>query len=231
MARNTFAGGVSASRLRTDRRGAFISRTYLHLLGAVLAFTAFEVILFKTGVGDTIARAMLSVNWLLILGAFMVVGWLASRAAYRAKSLPAQYAALAAYVLAQGLLFVPMLYRAQNFAPGVMQSAATVTVLGFVSLTALVFVTRQDFSFLGSLLWWGGIVALVLIVASILFGWHLGTWFSVGMIALAGCAVLYDTSKVMRRFSGGRHVAAALQLFASIALLFWYVLRLFMGRR
>jgi len=121
---------------------------------------------------------------------------------------------------------VPLLYVAESYAPGAIGSAALVTFLGFAGLTTLVFVTRKDFSFLRTLLFWGGVVALLLIVASVLFGWNLGTWFSVGMIALAGGAVLHDTSEVLHRFPEDRYVAAALQLFASVALMFWYVLRL-----
>jgi FtsH-binding integral membrane protein len=77
---------------------------------------------------------------------------------------------------------------------------------------------------------WGGILALVAIAGSVLFGFHMGTWFSVAMIGFAGAAILYDTSNVMRHYPEDRHVAAALELFASIALMFWYVLQLFMSR-
>ena len=63
--------------------------------------------------------------------------------------------------------------------------------------------------------------------AAWLYGWHLGTWFSVGMIALAGASVLYDSQKIhRRRMRSDRYVAAALRLFASIAMMFWYTLRL-----
>jgi hypothetical protein len=50
------------------------------------------------------------------------------------------------------------------------------------------------------------------------------------MIGFAGAAILYDTSNVMRHYPEDRHVAAALELFASIALMFWYVLQLFLSR-
>ena len=77
---------------------------------------------------------------------------------------------------------------------------------------------------------WGGVVALVLIVASVLFGFELGTFFSVGMIAFAGAAILYDTSNILHHHPADRHVGAALELFASVALMFWYVLQLFLSR-
>ncbi|HMB92817.1 MAG TPA: Bax inhibitor-1 family protein, partial [Rhodothermales bacterium] len=83
---------------------------------------------------------------------------------------------------------------------------------------------------LGSVLRWGFIVAIVLIVAALLFGFELGTFFSVAMIALAGGAILYDTSNILHHYPEDRYVGAALELFASVALMFWYVLRLFMSR-
>jgi FtsH-binding integral membrane protein len=92
------------------------------------------------------------------------------------------------------------------------------------------FVTRKDFSFLRGMLMWGGVVAMLAIVGGILFGFELGTWFSVAMIGFAGAAILYDTSNVLHHFPEDRYVGAALQLFASVALMFWYVLRLFMSR-
>jgi FtsH-binding integral membrane protein len=148
-----------------------------------------------------------------------------------AKSKAAQYAALAAYVVAESLIFVPLLWIANNVAPGAITSAAAVTFVAFAALTAIVFLTGKDFSFLRSLLFWGGIMALVLIAAGAAFGFQLGTYFSVAMVGFAGAAILYDTSNILHHYSEDRYVAAALELFASVALMLWYVLRLFMNRR
>ena len=217
-------------QIGVDTRAAFLTRTYVHLFGAIIAFVLVEVGLFSSGMAESIARTMLSVNWLLILGAFMIVSWIASRAAFSAKSLAAQYAALGAFVVAEALLFVPMLYIAQSYAPGAIESAAMVTLIGFAGLTAVAFLSRKDFSFLGGLLKWGMVLALLAIVGGGIFGFNLGTWFSVGMVGLAGAAILYDTSNIIRNFPEDRYVGAALQLFASVALMFWYVLRIFMSR-
>ena len=119
---------------------------------------------------------------------------------------------------------------ANYYAPGAIQSAAGVTLLGSVGLVATAMITRKDFSFLRGMLVWVGMLALVAIVGSILFGFHLGTWFSVAMIGFAGAAILYDTSNIMLHYPSDKYVAAAMALFASIALMFWYVLRLFMSR-
>jgi hypothetical protein len=51
------------------------------------------------------------------------------------------------------------------------------------------------------------------------------------MVGVAGAAILYDTSAVIHDYPEDRYVAASLQLFASVALMFWYVLQLFTSRR
>lgn len=221
--------GVAAS---AEERGLFIVRVYGHLLAAIAAFTLFEVYLFKAGFAEGIARSLMGVNWMLVLGGFMVSGWLARSLASRAQSIGMQYLGLALYVVAQGIIFVPMLYMAEYYSGGgVIQSAAILTLLGFTGLTLIVFQTRKDFSFLGGMLRWGGILALLAIVGSVFFGMELGMWFSLAMVALAGGAILYDTSNIIRYWPNDRYVGASLELFSSVALMFWYILRLFMSRR
>jgi FtsH-binding integral membrane protein len=216
---------------QAEARASFIVRTYTHLFGAVVAFTLIEVLLFTSGLAYHIARAFLSTNWLVILGGFMIVSWIASRTAHRAEGKATQYAGLLLFILAEALIFVPLLAVAEYYAPGVIRSAALVTLFGFTGLTLVAVWTRKDFSFLGGMLRWGMVLALVAIVGGVIFGFELGTWFSVAMIGLAGAAILYDTSKILTVFPTDRHVGAALELFASVALMFWYVLRLFMSRR
>lgn len=214
-----------------DARASFLARTYAHLFGAILAFTVLEIGLFKSGLAASLVQVVAGTSWLLVLGAFLVVSWLARGVAHRSRSLAAQYAALAAYVVAEALIFVPLLYVADAFAPGTIESAAVVTLGGFAGLTFVVYWTRKDFSFLGALLRWAGIGALLLIVCGVIFGFELGTFFSVGMVALASASILYDTSNVLHHYPEERYVGASLELFASVALLFWYVLRIFMASR
>lgn len=221
---------VPVGELQSEARAEFITKTYNHLMAAIVGFTLFEVWIFTSGLAAPMAQAMLSGSWLIVMGGFMVVSWLASRVALTSESVGAQYAALGGFVVAEGIIFVPMLYIANANFPGVIQSAAFTTLAGFAGLTAVAFYTRKDFSFLRGMLMWGGVVALVAIVSSVLFGFELGTWFSAAMVAFAGAAILYDTSNVLHHFPKDRHVGAALQLFASVALMFWYVLRLFMSR-
>lgn len=224
-------GARPVADIADDRREKFIVRTYNHLFGAILLFAAIEVALFTTGIADIMAHAMLGTSWLLVLGGFVVVSWLASHVAMRSDSLPKQYAALGGFVVAEAIIFVPLLWIADNYAPGAIQSAALVTILGFAGLTGIAFWTRKDFSFLGGFLRWAFIVAIVAIVAGVVFGFQLGMFFSVAMVGLAGAAILYDTSNVMHHYPESRYVAAALALFSSVALMFWYVLRIFIASR
>ena len=69
-------------------------------------------------------------------------------------------------------------------------------------------------------------VAMGVIVASILFGFALGTIFAALMVALAAGYILYYTSRVLAYYRPTQYVAAALALFSAVGLLFWYILQL-----
>ncbi|MBC20989.1 MAG: permease [Planctomycetaceae bacterium] len=233
---DAFLQPIPVAQASEDVRSRFIVRTYNHLFGAIALFTVIEIALFKTGLAEKIAAALLGVNWLLVLGGFMLVGWFSSRAAATSKSLTSQYLALLAFVAAEAIIFIPLLFVANAYSQqadgsNVIASAAGTTILGCAGLTVVAFITRKDFSFLRGFLMWGGILVLLFIAASVMFGFAMGTWFSVAMIGFAGAAVLYDTSNVMHRYEEDRYVAASLQLFSSIALMFYYVLMLFSSRR
>jgi FtsH-binding integral membrane protein len=214
-----------------DSRSVFITRTYTHVVGGILGFVLVELALFESGLAGDIMSFMTHVPWMLILGAFMLIGWLATRTAQTSSSLGMQYFAYAMYVVAEALIFVPLLYIADARAPGAIDSATLVTCLGAGGLMFVAHRTRKDFSFLRAILMWGGVIALIAIAAALIFGFQLGTWFSVAMIGFAGAAVLYDTSNIIHQYPEDRYVSAAMQLFASIAMMFWYVLRLMMGSR
>lgn len=212
-----------------EDRSEFIWKCYAHVVGAILAFAAIQAYFFQSGIAERIALPMLN-NWMMVLGAFMLGGWGATHVAHRLQSTAAQYAAFAFFIVMEAVIFVPMLYIAAMTQPGVIDSAAGVTIVGCVALIATAMITRKDFSFLRGMLVWIGLLAMGGIFASLIFGFELGTWFSVGMIGFAGAAVLYDTSNILHHYPKDRYVAASMALFASIALMFWYVLRLFMSR-
>lgn len=231
---NTSFGNSAADAL-PEERASFIRKTYLHLAGAVLVFFLMEAYLITSGAGLAIAQTMLGGrwSWAIVLLAFMGVSMLANWWANSQTSKGMQYLGLALYVVAEAIIFLPLLFMAAIKSDGIeMIAKAGITTLGlFLGLTAVVFLTRRDFSFLGPILAIGGFVALGFIFSGIIFGFSLGNIFAFAMVAFAGGAILYDTSNVLHRYRTDQHVAASLSLFASVALLFWYILRIFMGSR
>jgi FtsH-binding integral membrane protein len=232
-------GRYSAAQAAASERTAFIRRTYGHLAGAILAFVALTAGLFASGVAEQIVGQLFGTGrmaWLVLLGVFIVGGFVAQAMARSATSKAIQYAGLALYVGLWTVMFLPILYYAEARFPGqyVAAQAGVVTLAAFAGLTIAVFVSGKDFSFLGPVLWAASFAALGLIVASLIFGFHLdsiGPWFALGMVILAAGFIVYDTSNVMHHYRTDQHVAAALALFGSVALMFWYVLRLFLYSR
>jgi hypothetical protein len=234
---HAYGSAPVVARATRQERAAFITRTYLHLLGAIVAFTMLEVLWFATPVAPALIGLMTTGKyaWLVVLGAFMGVSYLAQRWAMSSTSLGMQYAGLGLYTLFQSFLFLPLIAMAWILGAqgeqGLLGKAVLITLTMFGALTAIVFVTRKDFSFMRGVLMFAGFAAMGLIVASIVFGFTLGMIFSYAMIAFCCGYILYDTSNVMLHYRTSQHVAAALALFASVMLLFWYVLRILIDRR
>jgi FtsH-binding integral membrane protein len=222
----------SAADALPAERASFIRKTYMLLAVAILAFIGVEGLLFASGAADMI-YAVISRNgamgWLLVLGLFMLVSWVAGKWAMSEASKATQFLGLAFYIVAEALIFVPLIMISTKISADnlVLLKAGVVTIGLFLGITATVFITRSDFSFLGPILAIGGFAALGFIVASALFGFSLGSVFAFIMVAFAGTAILYETSNVLHRYNTHQHVAASLTLFASIALLFWYILTIF----
>jgi hypothetical protein len=234
--------GDIAARAEPSERAAFIKKTYLHLTGAVLAFCALEYVYLvpkltagNSTIAESLAQTMLGNgrgSWLIVLLLFMGVAWLANYWAMSSTSVGMQYAGLGLYVVAESIIFAPMLYIAsqpQFGGENVIPTAGMITLLMFAGLTVAVFVTGHDFSFLRTALLVGGFAAIGFIVCGALFGFAMGNLFTIAMIVLACGYILYDTSNVLYHYRIGQHVAASLALFAAVALLFWYVLRLVMS--
>lgn len=222
---------TTADAVAVDERAAFLQKTYLHLLGAILAFAAIDAFIitaFHDQLLAIVPKLMGGITWLLLLGGFMLVSYVADRWAHSGTSRKTQYAGLAIYVVAEALLFVPLLFIANEYFPGVIQSAGLVTGVVFGGLTLACFLTRTDFSFLRWGLVVAGFVALALIVASLTLGFSLGIWFSIAMVVLACGSILYNTSNVLHHYNTQQYVAASLALFSSVALLLWYVIQIFM---
>lgn len=221
------------SAASTQERAAFFKRTYLHLAVGVVAFVLLETLFLRI---EPLVNLMLSLTqgylWLVLLAGFMGITYVAENMALKAAGKGKQYLGFALYIIAEALIFIPILAIAMYATDSValLSQAAIVTGGLFLGLSMIVFSTNADFSFLRSILAIGFFVAIGAIVAGMVFGFDLGLWFSVGMIVLASGSILYNTYTIKNVYHTEQYVAAALSLFASLMLLFWYVLRLLMSR-
>ena len=232
---SSYANPYTVAAQPVDVRAAFIRKTYAHLGGAVLALIVIEAMLMSIpGIENTVFGILSKVSWLVVLGAFMVVSWLANKWAMSDTSKGMQYLGLCVYIAAESLILLPLLLMAQLQVgdASLIMKAGGVTFLLFLGLTVVAFTTKKDFSFLGGMLKIVGMIALGLIVVSILFpsAVSLGLWFSAAMVIFAAGIILYNTSNIIHHYQTTQYVAASLGLFASVALLFWYVLQIFMSR-
>jgi FtsH-binding integral membrane protein len=222
-----------AAQAAASERATFIRRTYAHLAGAILAFMGLEAVLLNVVEPTTVMQLFAGspYSWLIVLLAFMGVSWLAQSWAQSDASPGLQYLGLALYVAAQAVIFLPILLVATRFFDKtVIPTAGILTLAVFGGLTVSVFVTKKDYSFLAPILSVGSLLALGLIVAAILLGgFSLGLFFSFAMVALMSGFILYYTSNVLHHYRTDQHVAASLALFAAVATLFYYILRIVMA--
>lgn len=225
--------GQIVANAAESERASFIKRTYVHLAGAIAAFAVIETILLRSGVADSFMGILAgsSWSWLIVLGAFMLVSTVANNWAHSNISREKQYMGLGLFIVAEAIIFMPLIYMALARDPSgtLLQNAAVVTVALVAGLTFTAFSTKVNFSFMGRFLMIGGFIAMGMIVASILFGFSLGLWFSGAMIIFAAGSVLYSTSNIIHEYHTEQHVAASLSLFSSVGLLFWYILQFMMS--
>ena len=228
--------GTMAAEADTSDRAKFIRLTYLHLLGAVLAFIGLEAFLLTNpAVRELMANVVSQrFGWMVVMALFIGVSYLANYWAMSSTSVGMQYLGLGVYVLAQAVIFVPLLMMAEMVTEAsgtdVIGIAAGLTIVTFLALTAIVFLTGADFSFLGPFLGIASIIAFGVIICGMIFSLPLFGLVFIGAMLLLCCGyILYDTSNVLHHYHIGQHVAASLALFASVALMFWYMIQLVMS--
>jgi FtsH-binding integral membrane protein len=216
-------------------RVTFIKRTYAHVALAVLAFVGFEALLLNSEIGVELGISMAN-NWIIVILLFMGGTWIANKWAHEPGNIQKQYIGLFLYAFLEALIFLPLfmivLYseQFQGEATQIIGQAGVVSAGLFTALSGIAIFSGKDFSFLRSILMVGFGVAFAMIIAGSLFGFDLGLWFSAAMVLLAGGSILFQTSRLVHDYHSTQHVAAALGLFASFMLLFYYVLQIFMSR-
>ncbi|MGB5983214.1 MAG: Bax inhibitor-1 family protein [Nonlabens sp.] len=216
-------------------RAAFYRKTYAHVALATLLFIIVEAVFLSI---PSLVNFMMSMldgwKWFIVLGLFMFATNYAEKIAHTSHDKSTQYLALLLFVVAEALIFIPLIAIAIQIGEmnetNVLNQAAITTLALFTGLSAVVLVTKKDFSFLRSIIMIGSFVALGIIIAGVIFGFNFGLVFAGGMVLLAGASILYQTSNLIHKYSTDQYVGASLGLFASLMLLFWYILSIFISR-
>ncbi len=234
---NPFVVAASAPAARADfyRKTCLLTAVSCAVFGLLLAGT-----LSMPAIIEPLTRLFFGsggLGWLLVLAGFWCISMLANRLAFGGVSAGTQLAGLGIYIVAETLLFAPMLnilmikFGSNAALSEIVAPAALSTLLLAVGLTATVFMTKTDFSFLRAFVSVGFFVALGAVVLMTLFGTGVGTWFIIAMTVFIAVVILYQLWMVKTQFRPDQHVGAALVIFSGVATLFWYLIMLFASRR
>ena len=210
-------------------RMEFIRKTYsLFLAGILCALVAGSITLNSApvlGAAMGILRSPL-IAIVLLFGLSM-----GAQAVSRIEGI--NYAALFGFTAFIGFLFAPILRMYEGSAPGIVMQAAVLTTITFSALTAYVFVTKKDFSFLGGMLFVGVILLVLGGLANVFFFKSAGASYFMAWITLFLFSgyVLYDTSQIIHREDSKGYVSAALSLFLDFFNMFMAILRILSGNR
>jgi FtsH-binding integral membrane protein len=242
----------AVATLGVSDRVDFLRKTYAHLGAALIAFAAITAFMMRYMTETSLKFSSWALQgrwtWIAVIVLFMIVGVVAQKLAMSQTSRGLQYLGLGIAVVAEAILLQPLLWIAMvkfgdprmfiagqdggmGEAGNIILESALITIAIFVGLTITVFVTKKDFSFMRGALAIGSFAVLGVILASAIFGFHLGAIFCGAVILLMAGYILYQTSLVMSYFPPTGYVAASLMLFSTIATLFWYVLNLMMSLR
>lgn len=136
--------------------------------------------------------------------------------------------ALFGFTTLTGVVISPLMALVAQTNPSSLWQAGLLTVGIFGGLTAYVFVSKRDFSFLRGMIVTGLIVVIlagllnVFLVGSGAFGFAIA---AATLLLFAGF-VLYDTSNIIRRYPANEYVAGALSLYLDAFNIFLALVRI-----
>lgn len=211
---------LTAGQAGVEERVAFIRKVYalffvgiLFAVGGVLVGLAYPPLM------------MAAVQHPILIFILMIGGVMGAQAVRHVPRV--NLVALFGFTTLTGVIISPLLYVIGKTNPASILQAGVMTVAIFGGLTAYVFVSNRDFSFLRGMV----IVGLVVLIAAGLiniFVGSLGLGFALAVAALLLFSgfVLYDTSNIIRRYPTNEYVSAALSLYLDAFNIFLALLRI-----
>ena len=140
--------------------------------------------------------------------------------------------ALFGFTTLTGVIISPLIALVYIKNPASILQAGLLTVGIFGGLTAYVFISNKDFSFLRGMLVTGLIVVILAGLLNILIVGSSALYFAtaVATLLLFSGFVLYDTSNIIRRYPTNEYVAGALSLYLDAFNIFLALLRILNSR-
>lgn len=218
---------VTVAEASLSERLAFIRKVYSLF---------FASILFAIGgvmIGFMNPDLMIAVveNRLIVL-LLLIGGVIGAQAVRHVKGV--NLVAFFAFTTMTGVIISPLLFWASQVNPASIFQAGVLTVGIFGGLTAYVFITKKDFSFMRGMLTVGLIIIVLASLTNVFFVGSFGLQFAVaiGALLLFSGFVLYDTSNIIRRYPTNEYIAGAMDLYLDAFNIFLALIRILnAGRR
>ncbi len=213
--------------LPVDTRLAFIRKVYSLFLVSLLATIAVTVSVLSVPIAADIAGRY----WYVWVGLYFLLSWFGEAIAAQGKTVG--YIVLSVLSVVTGLAFGPTIrFYIGNQGVDIVYQALGLTTAIFGGLTAGVFITKQDFSFLRGFLWMGVLALIGVGVLGIFINFDFGMQqaITIGGVLLFVGFILYDTSNILHHYREEQVAAAAAAIYLDFVILFMKLLRLLRGR-
>jgi uncharacterized protein len=209
----------------------FIKKIYSYLGLGLAIFTILSFIIALSGLGLVMLKLYTGgITSLLVIGIFVAFSWLSNNLMVN-QSKTIQLVGLGLYALVEAIIFSPLFYLVKNIDINILYIAIAITASLFLALTTIVMRTKVNLSFIGTFLTIAGIGVVIAVLASIIFGFALGIWFTAITIILACGYILYDTSNIIHKYQEGQEIAAAGALLGSVLYLLYQVIQFILQSR
>ena len=217
-------GAETAAQASVEERMGFIRKVYalffaatLFAIGGVLLGLSFPPLL----------QFAFEHPWIMFIA--MIGGVMGAQAVRHVRGL--NLVALFGFTTLTGVVISPLIAVILQINPGSILAAGLLTVGIFGGLTAYVFISKKDFSFMRGMLMTGLIVVILAGVVNIFLGASaLGFAVAAATLLLFSGFVLYDTSNIIRRYPVNEYISGALDLYLDAFNIFLALLRLLNSR-
>lgn len=214
-------GPLTVDQVGVEERVAFIRKVYALFFAGIL----FAVVGVWLGFAfPPLMIAAAQHPWIMLI---VMIGAVMGTQAVR-HTPGVNLVALFGFTTLTGVIISPLLYIISRSNPSSILQAGVLTVGIFGGLTAYVFISNKDFSFLRGMVTVGLIVVILGGLLNVLFVGSIGFGFALACATLLLFAgfVLYDTSNIMRRYPTNEYVSGALALYLDALNIFLALLRI-----